>query len=168
MILGTYDFKVSGFCDIGDLFIDPVSHKEFREFAKKQLETVSFDYFVGLEARGFVLAGMLAADLEKGMIMCRKPNKLPGAIVGTNYKSEYEEGQFFIQPEKIKDKDLVLVDDIAATWGSLLSTVRLCLAAGAKVMAIVVYGEVKAFLGNKNYLELQQLGIPIIYGEVLN
>ena len=168
MTLGTYDFKVSGFCDIGDLFIDPISHKEFREFVKEQLENISYDYFVGLEARGFVLAGMLAADLEKGMIMCRKPNKLPGTIVGTDYESEYERGQFFIQPEKIKDKDLILVDDIAATWGSLLSAVKLCLASGARVKGIVIYGEVKIYLGNEKHLELQKLGIPIIYGEVLN
>ena len=56
------------------------------------------DYFVGIESRGFLLASGLATKLNKGIIMCRKPGKLPPPYIKQQYTTEYSEDELQIKP----------------------------------------------------------------------
>ena len=43
------------------------------------------DYLVGLESRGFIFASGMALKMNKGMVLIRKPNKLPGQVIEYEY-----------------------------------------------------------------------------------
>ena len=44
---------------------------------------------VGIESRGFIMGGALAARLGAGFVMARKPGKLPAEVVEETYAKEY-------------------------------------------------------------------------------
>ena len=95
-----------------------------------------FDLIAGVEARGFVFAAALAARLAKGLVLVRKRNKLPGAVIGLNYALEYGEDRVEIHADAVPAGARVLVvDDLIATGGTALATVQLLRSAKAAVTA---------------------------------
>ena len=95
-----------------------------------------FDLIAGIEARGFVFGGALASRLAKGLVLVRKKNKLPGAVIGVNYALEYGDDRVEIHADAVPIGARVLVvDDLIATGGTALAAVQLLRAAGAKVGA---------------------------------
>ena len=93
------------------------------------------DYFVGIESRGFLLASGLATKLDKGIIMCRKPGKLPPPYVEQEYTTEYSIDKLQIKPGKGK---VIIVDDVLATGGTLKATNELCQKAGYEIIDNIV------------------------------
>src|ERR1035438_1428245 len=84
------------------------------------------DAIAGLDARGFIPAGVLAYTLEKPLIMVRKKGKLPGETIRTAYQLEYGEGVLEIQLNAApKGANVLLLDDLIATGGTLCATVQL-------------------------------------------
>ncbi len=88
----------------------------------------------GIEARGFIVASALAYVLGLGQLMLRKPGKLPGEKIGTDYTLEYgidsiEMHVGHVQP----DQKVLLVDDLIATGGTALAGVDLIQQGGGKV-----------------------------------
>ncbi len=95
-----------------------------------------FDLIAGIEARGFVFGAALAARLGKGLILVRKKNKLPGAVIGVNYALEYGEDRVEIHADAVPFGARVLVvDDLIATGGTALAAVELIRAAKGVVTA---------------------------------
>lgn len=82
----------------------------------EQIEAV--DSFVAVEARGFVLASFLAQRLNKGLILVRKAGKLPPPVVGVGYSLEYGLDQLEMSAD-LKPQNVILVDDVLATGGTL-------------------------------------------------
>ena len=75
---------------------------------------------VGIESRGFLLASAVAKELNAGVVMCRKPVKLPGETVQMSYKKEYGTDTVCIHKGSISENDVVLLhDDLLATGGSM-------------------------------------------------
>lgn len=75
---------------------------------------------VGIESRGFMLAGVVAAEIGAGVVMCRKPGKLPGETIKQSYQKEYGEDTIEIHTGSITENDVVLIhDDLLATGGSM-------------------------------------------------
>ena len=93
------------------------------------------DYFIGIESRGFLLASGLATKLDKGIIMCRKPGKLPPPYVEQKYTTEYSTDKLQIKSGKGK---VIIVDDVLATGGTLKATNELCKKAGYEVIDNIV------------------------------
>ena len=95
---------------------------------------MDFDLIAGIEARGFVFAAALAAKCEKGLVLVRKRNKLPGAVIGVNYALEYGDDRVEIHADAVPPAARVLVvDDLIATGGTALAAVQLLRAANAVV-----------------------------------
>ncbi|WP_375396044.1 adenine phosphoribosyltransferase [uncultured Sphingomonas sp.] len=93
-----------------------------------------FDQIAGIEARGFVFGAALAHRLGKGMVLVRKKNKLPGAVIGVNYALEYGEDRVEIHADAvIPGARILLVDDLIATGGTALAAAQLFRVAGASV-----------------------------------
>lgn len=93
-----------------------------------------FDLVAAIEARGFVFGAALAARLGKGLVLVRKKNKLPGAVIGVNYALEYGEDRVEIHADAVPSGARVLVvDDLIATGGTALAAAQLLRAAGAEV-----------------------------------
>lgn len=85
-----------------------------------------FDKFVGIEARGFVLAGALAARMGGGVVLLRKPGKLPYEKRSVKYTLEYGEDALEIHSDAIKPGErVIIVDDLLATGGTAEAAIRL-------------------------------------------
>ncbi|NHB58898.1 adenine phosphoribosyltransferase [Acinetobacter sp. 194] len=115
------DFPKPGICffDLTPLFmsnIGPLTDALIESIPAEKLAEV--ESFVAVEARGFVLASLLAQRTGKGLLLVRKAGKLPPPVVGVGYSLEYGmdrlEMSANIQPQKV-----IIVDDVLATGGTL-------------------------------------------------
>lgn len=80
------------------------------------------EVILGIEARGLVLGGALARELGIGMVMARKPGKLPGATISREYHLEYGTDRLEVHEGAIEPGARVLVhDDLLATGGTALA-----------------------------------------------
>lgn len=98
-------------------------------------ELVNFDkvdYFVGIESRGFLFAAGLAAQNLKGFKMIRKAGKLPkNNLCRVDYDLEY--GSASIEMTKGWG-NVVIVDDVLATGGTIRAAEKLATQAGYQVI----------------------------------
>jgi adenine phosphoribosyltransferase len=75
---------------------------------------------VGIESRGFVMSSALAIQLGAGIVLCRKPGKLPCETVQESYEKEYGKDTIEIHKDAIDENDVVLLhDDLLATGGTM-------------------------------------------------
>lgn len=89
---------------------------------------------VGAEARGFIFGAAVAAELNVGFVPARKPNKLPRETVSCSYQLEYGEDELHIHTDALTAEDnVLLVDDLIATGGTIAATVELVHSLGAQV-----------------------------------
>jgi adenine phosphoribosyltransferase len=81
---------------------------------------------VGIESRGFVMASALAVKLKAGVVLCRKPGKLPYETVQESYSKEYGTDTIEIHKDAIDSDDVVLLhDDLLATGGTMKAAFNL-------------------------------------------
>lgn len=105
--------------------------------AVPQDELAQVEAFAAIEARGFVLASMLADRLDKGLILLRKKGKLPPPVQRQFYELEYGQDGLEIHAET-PAKRIMLVDDVLATGGTLRAAGQLCLDAGHAVHGALI------------------------------
>ena len=75
---------------------------------------------VGIESRGFVMSSAVAIKLGAGIVLCRKPGKLPCETVQESYAKEYGIDTIEIHKDAINENDIVLLhDDLLATGGTM-------------------------------------------------
>lgn len=87
-----------------------------------------------IESRGFILGAAVAMKLNMGMVLIRKPGKLPFATLSHSYDLEYGKDTLQIHTDALSDKDRVcIVDDVLATGGTAAAAETLCLELGATV-----------------------------------
>lgn len=95
------------------------------------------DAFVAVESRGFVLASLLAARLDKGLILIRKTGKLPPPVHRESYGLEYGSDTLEISCD-LDPANVLLVDDVLATGGTLVAADKLCKIAGLTALGSLV------------------------------
>lgn len=105
---------------------------------------------IGIESRGFILGGALAARLGAGFVMARKPGKLPAEVMEETYAKEYGTDTIQLHKDAIDENDVVLLhDDLLATGGTMAATNRLVRKAGAKKAYINFVIELKGLKGRE-------------------
>jgi len=118
-------------------------------------------HFAGLEARGFIFASAIAARLEKGCVLLRKPNKLPREKFAVSYQLEYGTDAIEIHKDALTESDKVLiVDDVLATGGTLCAAIELLAMTPATCLGSVVVAEIVALQGREriaNFYPTHQL-----------
>lgn len=108
------------------------------------------DLVAGIESRGFVSASPLATALGCGMIMVRKPGKLPGKTISMNYDLEYGQNCLHIQEDAVKPgQRVVVVDDLLATGGTLQASINLLRKVEANVVGAAALIELEALKGRE-------------------
>lgn len=93
-----------------------------------------FDLIAGIEARGFLFGAALAHATGSGLVIVRKPGKLPGATIGHDYALEYGTDRLELHEGQVpRSARVLLVDDVLATGGTAQAAVSLLRKAGATV-----------------------------------
>jgi len=134
------DFPKKGiiFRDIGPLLEDKKAFQFMVKELVKKGRKLKIDKVVGIDARGFILAGVLAHELQAGMVMIRKKSKLPFKTESMEYDLEYGKATLEIHKDSIKKGEKVLlVDDVLATGGTMFATTKLVEKLKGKVVGIV-------------------------------
>lgn len=81
---------------------------------------------VGIESRGFVMASALAGRLGCGIVMARKPGKLPATTIKESFSKEYGVDTIEMHIDSIDENDTVLIhDDLLATGGTAMAAYKL-------------------------------------------
>ena len=81
---------------------------------------------VGVESRGFVMAAALAARLGCGVVLARKPGKLPATVIKESFSKEYGVDTIEMHIDSINQDDVVLIhDDLLATGGTAKAAYKL-------------------------------------------
>jgi adenine phosphoribosyltransferase len=97
------------------------------------------DAVAGVEARGFVLAAAAAYALGVGVLIIRKPGKLPQEVLSESYDLEYGSATLQVQPSTLPEGARVLIlDDVLATGGTLSASTKLIERAGWVVAGVSV------------------------------
>jgi len=95
------------------------------------------DKVVGIDARGFIFAAVVADRLGVGFVPIRKKGKLPWKCIEESYALEYGEAVVEIHEDAIKPGErILLVDDLLATGGTAAAAVKLLEGLGAEIVAV--------------------------------
>jgi adenine phosphoribosyltransferase len=90
---------------------------------------------VGIESRGFLLSTLIAQKLNAGLVLVRKPGKLPYKTHKKSYQLEYGEDAIEMHIDAINSGDQVLIhDDVLATGGTARAANELVKACGGIVV----------------------------------
>ena len=144
------DFPKPGilFYDISTLMREPDAWQIAMGRLARQIAPWEPDMLAAVESRGFLTAAPLADRLGCGMLMLRKPGKLPGATISHTYDLEYGSDTLQIQADAIKPgQRVVVMDDLLATGGTLSASVTLLQKAGANVVGASVLVELTGLGG---------------------
>lgn len=113
---------------------------------------------VGAESRGFIFGTAVATALSVGFVPVRKPGKLPSAVHRYEYELEYGSDALEIHQDALSaDDEVIIVDDLLATGGTLMACCELVRRSGAKVRAVVVLIELTELEG-RNRLD----NVPVL------
>ena len=146
------DFPRPGilFKDITPLLKSPAAFQHVIETLASCYEERSIDVVIGIEARGFLVAAPLAVRLEKPLVPARKEGKLPFDTLTVRYALEYGDDAVEVHTDAIAPGQQVLVvDDLLATGGTLAAAARLVEQAGAHVAGLAVIIELADLEGRE-------------------
>eukprot|EP00127_Corallochytrium_limacisporum_P004483 Clim_evm10s165 gene=Clim_evmTU10s165 len=146
------DFPKPGilFRDIFPVFHDPVAVQSIINHLAAHIQKTHKDVhaIVGLDARGFLIGPPLAMALGAKFVPVRKKGKLPGECVDVEYKLEYGSDHFEMQKRSLKEgENVIIVDDLLATGGTLSAANELCKLLGATVLQNLVLIELTPLKG---------------------
>ncbi len=116
------DWPIKGvnFRDVTTLFKNPDCVKEITDELYEMYKDKGITKIVGIESRGFVMSSALAVRLGAGIVLCRKPGKLPCETVQQSYAKEYGIDTIEIHKDAIEEGDVVLLhDDLLAMGGTM-------------------------------------------------
>ena len=150
MIREVPDFPKKGilFYDITTLLKDKGGFRKVIDALTDQIRPYNADVVLGIEARGYIFAPALAYNLGAGFVPVRKPNKLPAAVERISYELEYGMDTLEIHKDAVKPgMRIIIADDLLATGGTSLATVRLVEKLGGQVAGVSFVIELEALKG---------------------
>ena len=112
--------KGVNFRDVTTLFKNPECLRIIENELYDLYKDKGITKIVGIESRGFVMSSALALQLGAGIVLCRKPRKLPCETVQESYAKEYGKDTIEIHKDAIEEGDIILLhDDLLATGGTM-------------------------------------------------
>ncbi len=133
------DFPKKGivFRDITTLLQDSSAFARSIDLMTEHFRSRNIQKVVGIESRGFIFGGALAYRLGAGFVPVRKPKKLPFQTIRQEYQLEYGTDALEIHIDAItKGENVLIVDDLIATGGTLHATCKLVEQLGGNIIAL--------------------------------
>ena len=122
------DFPRKGinFRDVTTLYKNSECMKEMLDEMERLYKDKGITKIVGVESRGFVMASALAGRLGCGVVLARKPGKLPATVIKESFSKEYGVDTVEMHLDSIEPDDVVLIhDDLLATGGTAKAVYKL-------------------------------------------
>jgi len=154
------DFPRPGilFRDVTPLLADPDGLRRAVEALAEPFRKAGVERVLGIESRGFLLGAPVALALGAGLVIVRKPGKLPWQTVSASYELEYGSDTVEMHVDAVTPGQRVLiVDDLIATGGTACAAVELARGAKADLLGCAFLIELSA-LGGRARLE-----VPIVH-----
>ena len=156
------DFPKPGilFKDISPLLADPAAFSQCIDQLAEHCTAYGPTAIVGIESRGFIFGAALAKTLGCGFVPIRKPGKLPAETISRDYQLEYGTDSLEMHKDAFKPGSQVIVlDDVLATGGTLEAAIGLCADGCAEVLAALCVIELDFLNGAKR---LAPLNVPVV------
>jgi adenine phosphoribosyltransferase len=148
------DFPKKGiiFKDITTLLGDAKSYQRMVDLLAHRYIGEKIDKVVGVEARGFIIGAALAYKLGAGIVLVRKPGKLPSETFKKSYQLEYGTDTLEIHTDAIEKGERILIaDDLLATGGTMAAVVDMVKSMGGDLVECCFMAELE-FLHGKEKL----------------
>lgn len=144
------DFPKKGivFKDITTLIKDGAAFQKVIDCFYEQFKNERIDYVAAIESRGYIFGAPLAYKLGAGLVIIRKPGKLPAAVEKIEYDLEYGTDALEIHKDAVEaGKRVLVIDDLLATGGTVCAACQLLEKVGADVVAAAFMIELKDLNG---------------------
>ena len=154
LIRNVPDFPKPGivFYDITPLLRDAAALSLAVELLTQPYRGQRVDCVAGAESRGFIFGTAVARNLSAGFVPIRKPGKLPADVQRATYALEYGEDALEIHSDAVKPGDnVLLVDDLLATGGTMSACCELVEGLGANIIGVAFLLEL-CFLHGRDQL----------------
>jgi adenine phosphoribosyltransferase len=146
------DFPGPGilFRDITPLLQEPAGLKKAVEAMLGPFAEAEVDLIAGIESRGFILAAPMAMQRGCGLVLIRKPGKLPAATLSQEYQLEYGRDAVEVHRDAIRPgQRVLLVDDVLATGGTMAAAQKLISGLGGQVAGVSFLVELLGLKGRQ-------------------
>ncbi len=167
MIRTVPDFPKPGiqFYDITTLLKNPYGLRTTIDRLVECIDDTNVDTVIGVEARGFIFAPVLAYRLKAGFVPVRKPRKLPAETETISYELEYGTDTLEIHKDAIgKGHRVIIADDLLATGGTARAVIDLVERLGGTVAGLAFLVELN-FLNGRQRLEGYKVSSLLKYDE---
>ncbi|MEZ4872524.1 MAG: adenine phosphoribosyltransferase [Bdellovibrionales bacterium] len=149
LVLDVPDFPIPGivFKDITPIL---ENHEAFVSVARQFVRQLPQDIskIVAMESRGFIFGAAVCQHLDVGLVLVRKPGKLPRETKSYTYDLEYGTDTLEIHSDALKPGErVVIMDDVLATGGTAMATQKLVEEMGAQVVGFEFLMEIEALKG---------------------
>ena len=146
------DFPKKGiiFKDITTLLQDAKSYQRMVDLIANRYVGQRIDKIVVVEARGFIIGSALAYKLCTGVVLVRKPGKLPSEKFSKSYDLEYGTDTLEIHRDAIKPGERILIaDDLLATGGTVAAVVEMVNDIGGEIVECCFMAELDFLKGRE-------------------
>ncbi len=158
IVRDVHDFPKPGivFKDITPLLENPEAFQYIVNQVVEKFKKEEIDLIVGIDARGFIFASVLAYALKKGLAIVRKKGKLPYQTISYTYQLEYGEDTIELHQDSIpKGAKVLIVDDLLATGGTANATGHLIQQMGGQVVAMAFIIELNFLKGREKLKDFE-------------
>ena len=131
------------------------------------LDGLEVDVIAGAESRGFIFGAPIAYNLHKPFVLIRKKGKLPCETIESSYELEYGSATIEMHKDSITPgQNVVLVDDLIATGGTIEATARMVEELGGKVVKIITLMELAGLNGRERLKDYDVASVICYEGKI--
>lgn len=160
------DFPKKGiiYRDITTLIKDADAFRQTIDYFYDLFKSEQIDYVAAIESRGYIFGAPLAYKLNAGLIIIRKPGKLPGAVERIEYALEYGTDILEIHKDAIEaGKRVLVIDDLLATGGTVAAACQLLEKVGGKIIGSAFMIELADLNGRAKLPQSQKIVSMLSY-----
>ena len=147
------------FRDITTVLQDRTAFRKLIDAFVHRYHGQNIDAVAAVDARGFIIGSALAYELNASLVLVRKKGKLPFDTLVEDYELEYGTASVELHKDAFKpDDNVVLVDDLIATGGTMLAAARLIRRIGAEIVEVAAMIDLPDLGGSR---KLQEEGLQV-------